>query len=81
MNNTKHNNDCKRVFKNYDLSCPRCKELAAGSSPRDGWQKSYYENKNNDAEYRSKAIAEHYRDHENTCDYAKRGVPCVAFDW
>lgn len=40
---TKHVDNCSRVFRNYDMSCPRCKELAAGAQARDGWQKSYYE--------------------------------------
>lgn len=35
--NTKHKSDCSRAFKNYDLSCPRCQELASGSKPRAGW--------------------------------------------
>jgi hypothetical protein len=34
---TRHNADCRRAFKNYDLECPRCKELAAGQAPRAGW--------------------------------------------
>lgn len=42
---TKHSDTCSRVFKNYDMQCPRCIELASGSTPRDGWQKSYYERK------------------------------------
>ena len=34
---TKHRNDCSRVFKNYDLKCSRCQELAAGAPAREGW--------------------------------------------
>ena len=41
----KHKEDCTRVFKNYDISCVRCQELSEGATPRDGWQKSYYETK------------------------------------
>lgn len=37
---TYHKPDCKRVFKNYDMSCPRCLELASGSSPRKSWGSS-----------------------------------------
>ncbi len=37
MANTKHKEDCERVFKNYDMTCPRCVELANGSPARDGW--------------------------------------------
>lgn len=32
-----HKEDCKRVFKNYDMDCPRCVELANGAKPRDAW--------------------------------------------
>ena len=42
---TQHSDTCTRVFKNYDMACPRCQELAQGSKAREGWQKSYYENK------------------------------------
>lgn len=34
---TKHNVDCSRVFKNYDLKCPRCLELSTGAPARAGW--------------------------------------------
>jgi hypothetical protein len=37
MIKTAHKQDCKRVFKNYDLSCKRCVELSTGSKPRTGW--------------------------------------------
>jgi len=47
--NTKHNQDCARVFSHYDTNCPRCKELIAGSKPRDGWQKRYYAQKSEQA--------------------------------
>ncbi|MCK9370713.1 hypothetical protein M0R04_12460 [Candidatus Dojkabacteria bacterium] len=45
MNNTKHIINCNRVFKNYDLTCPRCLELSKGATARDGWQKAYFANK------------------------------------
>ncbi len=32
-----HKSDCNRVFKRYDLSCPRCKELAQGAAPKPGY--------------------------------------------
>ena len=32
-----HKEDCKRIFKRYDESCPRCKELLNGAKPRKGW--------------------------------------------
>lgn len=45
MSNTKHNINCNRVFKNYDLTCPRCLELSKGLEPRKGWQEAYFSNK------------------------------------
>lgn len=45
INQTKHSDNCNRVFKNYDLNCPRCLELANGSQPRKGWQEAYFSNK------------------------------------
>ncbi len=36
-NGTKHSVSCSRVWKNYDMNCPRCIELAGGSKPRSGW--------------------------------------------
>ncbi len=34
---TLHKADCKRVFKHYDITCPRCQELAGGAEPRKAW--------------------------------------------
>lgn len=34
---TKHKHNCKRAFSNYDMTCPRCKELSEGLPARDGW--------------------------------------------
>lgn len=34
---TLHKLDCTRAFKNYDLTCARCIELANGSKARAGW--------------------------------------------
>ena len=45
---TQHSLSCTRVFKKYDPSCPRCKELIAGAKPREGWQKQYFANKERD---------------------------------
>ena len=42
---TKHSDTCIRVFAKYDMTCPRCQELAKGLPARDGWQKRYYEAK------------------------------------
>ena len=32
-----HKQDCKRVFKRYDDTCPRCQELINGAPAREGW--------------------------------------------
>lgn len=34
-----HKEDCTRVFKKYDVSCPRCQELIKGAEPRAGWSR------------------------------------------
>ena len=34
---TIHKNDCARVFKRYDVTCPRCIELINGSTARPAW--------------------------------------------
>lgn len=74
--NTKHTNNCTRVFKNYDLTCPRCIELSNGSAPRDGWQAQYYTNKKREEYIRSKAISEHFKSTEHHNERV-----CVAFDY
>lgn len=58
--NTKHKADCKRVFKNYDKTCPRCVELADGSKARDGWQAGYYKLKAHNDEMTRLSIAAHF---------------------
>lgn len=57
---TKHSPDCKRVFKKYDPECPRCQELAAGASPRKGWQADYYSRKQREESSRERAHAAHF---------------------
>lgn len=37
MAETKHAASCRRVWRRYDLDCPRCRELARGAAPRPGW--------------------------------------------
>jgi phage FluMu protein Com len=78
--NTKHSNACTRVFKRYDLSCPRCQELNAGSAPRFGWQAEYYTKKRQDAEARTKAIKQHFAT-GGPHDLGHCGPVCTAFDW
>jgi len=36
MSTTKHSPDCRAAFGRRDAACPRCRELAAGATPR-GW--------------------------------------------
>jgi len=36
--NTQHKFDCRRAWRNYDSSCPRCQELMQGAAPRPGWR-------------------------------------------
>jgi len=75
MKNTAHNSDCSRVFKNYDLGCPRCLELKNGAPARDGWQKAYYTNKAVQEQNFTKALKNH------NCTQSHCGPVCVAFDW
>ena len=72
---TKHNENCSRVFKNYDMKCPRCIELANGSAPRDGWQKDYFTRKAREKNQRLNAIRNH------DCKLSNCGPVCTAFDW
>ena len=78
--NTKHKNDCNRVFKNYDSTCPRCQELIAGSKPRDGWQKQYFSRKAQMDAQREAGIKAHFAPNgphaQGLC-----GPVCTAFDW
>lgn len=80
MSETKHSNNCQRVFKNYDANCPRCQELINGSKPRDGWQKSYYSRKAQQEAQRTADIHEHFAPNgphaRGVC-----GPVCTAFDW
>lgn len=34
---TRHSDTCRKAFRNYDLTCPRCRELASGAPARNGW--------------------------------------------
>ena len=78
MNNTttKHLEACTRVFKNYDLTCPRCLELKNGSAARNGWQKAYYARKGREEAYTRNAIRTHFASEEH-----KKEIVCTAFDY
>jgi len=67
-------------FGRKDPKCPRCVELINGAPARAGWQKSYFQQKNQAEAQTLKAIADHFRNHDATCPYVLGGVPCVAFD-
>ncbi len=66
ITDTKHKNDCKRIFDRYDPECPRCQELIKGACARRGWD----ENRMSDAEvfermknriWRAKANGDRYQ--------------------
>jgi len=74
--NTKHKADCKMAFGRKDSSCPRCQELIAGASPREGWQKSYFAAKHNREAIELEAI----RSHDFKACEAKN-IVCTHFDY
>ena len=67
--NTKHKDECTRVFKKYDPTCPRCQELIKGSPPREGWQKSYYEQKAREEKRTYSSYCSHGVQHLNPGGY------------
>lgn len=67
-----HNMDCARAFRNYDMSCPRCQQLARGEAPRKGWGRSSWEQTE---DQRVAAIRAH------DCKKSGCGPVCTAFDW
>ena len=68
---TRHATDCRRAFRNYDPTCPRCDELRNGAAPRKGWGR----NRLQDEAATSRAIREH------DCRRSGCGVVCTAFQW
>ena len=69
---TKHKADCRRVWRRYDLTCPRCLELSRGETPREGWN----DKKRHDEERRIAAIHAH-----DFTACAKKHIVCTCFDW
>jgi len=69
---TTHKADCTRVFKRYDMSCPRCQELAGGAQTRAGW---------NDLAKRQEAMRiEAIKNHDfNAC--MRKHIVYTCFDW
>lgn len=57
---TMHKGDCQRVWKRYDVTCPRCQELIAGAPARDGWQKEYYERNAREDAREAQAVRDHF---------------------
>jgi len=74
-NITKHKDNCRRVFKQYDKDCPRCQELMKGAKPRKGWQYDYFRRKKEEDKRRSEDIRNH------DCKKAGCGVVCTYGEW
>lgn len=68
---TRHNDDCQRVFRNYDPRCPRCAELASGAQPRAGWGARKHREEANALT----AIKNH------NCNRSNCGPVCTFGDW
>lgn len=73
---TRHKPDCQRVFKHYDQTCPRCRELAAGSLPRPGWGSGREKREKE----RTREIEVHFAP-GGPHDRGDCGPICTAFDW
>lgn len=76
---TKHSDNCKRVFKNYDMSCPRCKELSQGSKPRQGWQAQYFTKKAQNEKVWQAHLKSQHCNHNSTnaggyCTICNKGI-------
>lgn len=68
-----HKSDCKRVFKRYDMTCPRCQELSGGAEARSGW---------NDLKLRQAELdREAIRTHDFTACARRNGGVCTHFEW
>ena len=66
-----HKSDCTRVFKRYDMSCPRCQELAKGQPAREGW-----------GSFRTRQELIRLQDiREHNCKLANCGPVCTFGDW
>jgi hypothetical protein len=74
-----HKPDCKRVFKRYDDTCPRCTQLKAGAAPRKGWGSSVaYQMRVGRGPAYAAFVAE-LKAHN--CVASKCGPVCTRFDW
>ncbi len=70
---TRHIEQCKRVFKNYDLTCLRCLELIAGDTPRPSWNSPRLAREARTLD----AIRTHYVNGKPKCG----NVVCTCFEW
>jgi hypothetical protein len=71
---TKHKDDCKRVWKRYDTTCPRCAELASGA-PAIQWRPSRQQQEaKNCAEIRA-----HFQSHKHLTGGC--GPVCTFGEW
>ena len=70
-----HTPTCRRVFRRYDASCPRCQELIRGAKPRAGWG----DRKRLD----DRRHAEECREHFNSAHHRSGGCGpvCTFGDW
>ncbi len=73
---TKHKDGCRRFFKRLDMTCARCKELAAGASRRT-WNS--HKTKNGQA-MRSKEISDHFAP-GSPHSRGECGPVCTFGDW
>lgn len=67
----KHSQECKMVFGRKDANCHRCVELLNGGLTRDGWQKSYFQQKKT-------SDIQDIRTHMNNCNC---GAVCTYGEW
>ncbi len=71
----KHSSQCQMTFGRKDPKCHRCVELMNGSTPREGWQKSYFKHKKIQEEIEINAIRNH------DCKKSGCGPVCTFGDW
>jgi hypothetical protein len=75
---TKHTANCGRVFRNYDMSCPRCRELAEGFGARAGWN----DNKRKAEAVRCRQVAEFFAPGGKYSQMSEtEKTICTAFEW
>jgi len=73
-----HNQNCKRVFKRYDMQCPRCIELSNGAKPRQWNMSEAYQMRVGKGPL-YEAFKRDLNRHD--CKVSKCGIVCTAFQW